>query len=50
MTDLEWSKAFVNGKLQRVGVRFNDTVQVLVDKLKSVREEACRSAESSKQS
>jgi hypothetical protein len=40
MTDLEWASAFVCGKFPGTGVRFNETVDVLVKKLAQVREEA----------
>jgi len=40
MTDLEWARAFVDGKFPGTGIRFNETVEVLVRKLAQVREEA----------
>jgi hypothetical protein len=39
MTDLEWARAFVGCKIEGTGIRFNDTVDVLVKKLAEVREE-----------
>jgi hypothetical protein len=39
MTDLEWASAFVSGKFPGTGIRFNETVDVLVKKLAQVREE-----------
>ena len=40
MTDLEWARAFVGFKIEGTGIRFNETVDVLVKKLAQVREEA----------
>jgi hypothetical protein len=40
MTDLEWASAFVGGKFPGTGVRFNETVDVLVKKLAQLRQEA----------
>lgn len=40
MTDLEWAKAFVGCKIANTGMRFADTVNVLVKKLAQVRQEA----------
>jgi hypothetical protein len=39
MTDLEWARAFVGCKIEGTGRRFNETVDVLVEKLAQVREE-----------
>ena len=52
MTDLEWARAFVGCKIEGTGMRFSETVDVLVKKLAEVREEAgsadpiCRSVAS----
>ncbi|MFZ0961673.1 MAG: hypothetical protein WAO35_12270 [Terriglobia bacterium] len=40
MTDQEWARAFVRGKIEGTGIRLGDTVDVLVKKLAQVREEA----------
>jgi len=40
MTDLEWARAFVGCKIAGTGMRFNETVDVLVKKLAQVRQEA----------
>ena len=40
MTDLEWVRAFVGCKIEGTGIRFNETVDVLVKKLAQVRQEA----------
>ena len=40
MTDLEWARAFVGCKIEGTGYRFAETVDVLVNKLAQVREEA----------
>ena len=40
MTDLEWARAFVGCKIKGTGIRFGETVDVLVKKLTQVREEA----------
>jgi hypothetical protein len=40
MTDREWARAFVGCKIEGTGLRFNETVDVLVKKLTEVREEA----------
>ena len=42
MTDQEWARAFVRGKIKGTGIRLGDTVEVLVKKLALVREEAAR--------
>ena len=40
MTDLEWARAFVGFKIVGTGIRFAETVDVLVKKLAQVRQEA----------
>ena len=40
--DLERARQFVNCELARTGRRFQETVDVLVEKLKGVRKEAQR--------
>ncbi len=40
MTDLEWARAFVGCRIKGTGIRFNDTVEVLVRRLAEVRQEA----------
>lgn len=42
MTDLEWARAFLGGEMKDAGIRFNETVKVLVKKLAEVRQEAAR--------
>ena len=42
MTDLEWARAFVGCKIEGTGMRFNDTVDVLVKKLAQVRQDTLR--------
>ena len=44
MTDLEWARAFVGCEIKGTGIRFNDTVEVLVNKLAEVRKEAASQA------
>ena len=39
MTDLEWARAFVGCKIEGTGLRFAETVDVLVTKLTLVRQE-----------
>ena len=39
MTDQEWAEAFVDCEIQGTGRRFNETVEVLVKKLREVRKE-----------
>ena len=40
MTDHEWARAFVGCEIKNTGIRFADTVDVLVKKLAQVRDEA----------
>lgn len=40
MTDLEWARAFVGCKIAGTGIRFNETVDVLVKKLAQARQES----------
>jgi hypothetical protein len=47
MTDLEWARAFVGCKIEGAGMRFNDTVDVLVKKLAQVRQDTLRDFQAS---
>jgi hypothetical protein len=47
MTDLEWARAFVGCKIEGTGMRFNDTVDVLVKKLAQMRQDALRDFQAS---
>jgi hypothetical protein len=40
MTDREWAKAFVGCKIKGTGIRFRETVDVLVNKLAQSREKS----------
>jgi hypothetical protein len=46
MTDLEWAQDFVGCEIEGTGRRFNETVAVLVKRLRDVRKEGWNVEES----
>jgi len=47
MSDQEWARAFVGCQIKGTGIRFGETVDVLVKKLAQVRQEAAGDLRSS---